>query len=784
MKGKPILLLLLLVLAIGARAVDDLLVTGDNAEVVIDAVWMERANRGSVIKWTAVEFTNFLSRVLSKDVPIVTKPTPGKLSIVLGTNSLSTAAGVEPWNLPRDGYVIRATAPDRIYIAGCDDPKASLEVRIELNGGSPHFECATAFGMYEFLERFAGVRLYFPGELGTIVPKAEAIRVPAGTDIADSPDYTVRYFVAPCDAGLWYGKGWTNRDRTKGLALERLRMRMETEHIPVCHGQWIAQYTPRFGKSHPEYFVMKEDGKRDTRDDYGDYRSSQMCQSSDIWEEIFLDAKCYLTGGSPKERGYPPGRDGAYRWGPHAVGGKYFDVMPTDGMLRCRCAKCTEVYERAGDKSQWASDLVWRQTDRVARRLKAEGIAGDVCQMVYTPYRNVPDFDLSDNIKVMVGTVGPWSYAQPETLRSQTETVKAWTRKLGTKVFLWTYEGKYDCTYLNIPDVPLCSPRLFGRYFKEMAPYICGAYAESKSDRWLYHYQDFYVFSKVCWNNKTDVDALLEEHDRLLFGAGAKPMRAFFDLLERKWVYEVAGKTVPTPIGDVASPPDDYGLWYRVYDRKTRAALKAFLKEAVVAVGRNSIEARRIALMKEEFYDPLVRRANAYLERTDPAAEIARRQREPLRSVLADGAWFLDRQHRDESEKGPTGRFSYRIDASGGGQYFAYVFNGGKEAALKPRTRYRLSYFVKGNLAAKSRGGGHFVIFRTPNFERAYPDRTYLSGDFDWVHQSFVLETGEDILTERKRTELMLRTSSCDGKVWFSDIVLEELGPAASESGR
>lgn len=768
------LLAVSLVAAAGVRG--EIVLTGSNAEVVVDRAWRTRENRGSVVNWTAVEMTNLLGRILSAEIPIVTEPTPGKVSIVLGTNSLSAAAGVAPWELPRDGYVIRAGSDGRVYIAGCDDPRASLEKRIELNAGSPHFECATAFGMYEFLERFAGVRFYFPGELGTIIPKADAIHVPSGTDLKDSPDYIVRYFVPPSDSGAWYGSGWTNRERSKMLALERLRMRMETEHIPVCHGQWIAQYTPRFAKSHPEYFILKEDGKRDTRDDYGDYRNSQMCQSSDIWEEIYLDAKCYLTGGSPRERGYPPNAKGEYVWGPHAVGGRYFDVMPTDGMLRCRCEKCTKAYEQAADKTQWASDLVWRQTDRVARRLKADGIRGCVCQMVYSPYRRVPDFDLSDNIKVMVGTVGPWSYAQPETLRSQTETVKAWDRKLGTKVFLWTYEGKYDCLYLNIPDVPLCAPRLFGRYFKEMAPYICGAYAESKTDRWIYHYQDFYVFSKVCWDNGTDVDALLDEHDRLMFGAGAKPMRRFFDLLERKWVYEVAGKTVATPIGDVASPPDDYGLWYRVYDRKTLAELKGDLKDAVIRVGRGTVEAKRIALMKSEFYDPLVKRATAYLQETDPAVEVARRAAGPVKSVLADGGWYLDREHFDGKVIGPTGKPSHRIDATGGASYFAYVFNNGKEKALKPRTRYRLSYFTKGALRATSRGGGHMVVFRTPNFQKAYPDRTFLSGDFDWVHQSFVLETGDDILADGKRCEVMLRTANCEGQIWFSDVILEEQG--------
>lgn len=36
-------------------------------------------------------------------------------------------------------------------------------------------ERATLFGVYEFLMRYAGVRMYFQGEPGTIIPKTAAL---------------------------------------------------------------------------------------------------------------------------------------------------------------------------------------------------------------------------------------------------------------------------------------------------------------------------------------------------------------------------------------------------------------------------------------------------------------------------------------------------------------------------------------------------------------------------------------------------------------------------------
>ena len=57
----------------------------------------------------------------------------------------------------------------------------------------PCFRRGTLFGVYAFLERFAGVRMYFPGELGTCVPRAERIIVPEGR-VEESPAFSVRRY--------------------------------------------------------------------------------------------------------------------------------------------------------------------------------------------------------------------------------------------------------------------------------------------------------------------------------------------------------------------------------------------------------------------------------------------------------------------------------------------------------------------------------------------------------------------------------------------------------------
>ena len=126
--------------------------------------------------FAATELTNFLARVLGAPVPLVREPTGGRSSIVLGANAWSAAAGVSTNGLPRDAFRIRSRNGD-VFIAGVD---ADVDLaRLVARGARATPPCGTLYGVYEFLERFAGVRFYLPGELGTVVPRRGRIEAPA-----------------------------------------------------------------------------------------------------------------------------------------------------------------------------------------------------------------------------------------------------------------------------------------------------------------------------------------------------------------------------------------------------------------------------------------------------------------------------------------------------------------------------------------------------------------------------------------------------------------------------
>ena len=775
-----------------------------SVEVVVEA------SAPRTVRFAACEMTNFLSRAFGKEVPIVAAPTAGRVPIVLGDCALSRAAGLNPERLPRDGFEVKATA-DGVFIAGRDDPETDMFARCRYNGGnSQRFERATTVGVYDFLERHAGVRLYFPGELGEVVPRRDSIKVPCGCR-ESHPHFTARLYSHFDSAlGEWYEELPKDEWR-RATNLEIYRLRMETMHIPCCHGQRQAELSRRFAKERPEWFRLESigDGKTARRTNYRpdapDY-NSQMCHTSGYWEELYQDAKSYLSGELASVRkphmgyvGTGKNRRSDWTWSWNGAYGKYFDVMPADGMFKCRCPECQAAYAKAKDpEKQWACELIWGKTAEMGRRLIADGVGGYLTQMAYGSYRAVPDFDLPTNIVVMVAESGAWSVPDKEKWLRDNAEIEAWSKKMGGNVWVWNYVGKFECAGTWIPNVPSSTPHAMGRYIKSISPFVFGAYQESSVDRFFFNYLPLYVFSRLAWDPSADPEAILDEHDRLMFGAGAAPMRKYRRIQEYVWLKEIVGRVTDTEIGPKVIPPSEYVLWTKVYDDRRLGSLLSLLAEAEASVPKGSPEARRIALYRAQTLEPMARHRSEYLKAFDPAEEVRYRAEHSLTNILRNGrfekgiySWRRNVGKLGEVEWTPEGfggagaiRISSRDtspEISPKTFWRAYSTQVLGER-IKPSTRYRLSYFVKlDNVVTTKRRGGVTVAFLNCGLgETLYP-KTRLHGTTPWVRQCFEFSTSTEVGKE-KPPDMRLLMTEAYGTVYFSDVRLDELGPASHNS--
>ena len=139
-------------------------------------------------------------------LPVVAQP-PGasQPAIVVGDCPASRAAGIKADEIPIEGFVVKTVA-NRVYLVGSTQP---------LPPGSNKWEFwandGTAWAVADFLERFVGVRWYWPLEAGGRSVEEHKTLVVPPTHYADAPAFRMRTHVpdkyAPPWQSTWFEPG-------------------------------------------------------------------------------------------------------------------------------------------------------------------------------------------------------------------------------------------------------------------------------------------------------------------------------------------------------------------------------------------------------------------------------------------------------------------------------------------------------------------------------------------------------------------------------------------------
>ena len=631
---------LLLGLTVTLSAAEKVIKIGKDAAMTlnrenVEIVTAPTANK--VVQFAARELKTFLDSALSADIKIVNAPTAGKKHFFIGKEFAGDCSFDEK-KLFRDAFYI-ITKGDGIYIGGIDSEKAFPEKQLQYTIWNQYYERATLFGVYDFLERFAGVRFYFPGELGTIVPKTAAIKVPQ-IEIFDFPDYDFRRYsmyqgkwmdVPKSPAakaryekyrsrakfnqkrmvnGVWL-KTAPNDFRNEEKNLAFYRYRMETFMEPNCHGLARYCYIKRFGKTNPEYFALMDNGQRHCSESLP--HPGSICYSSGVVEEIYQDAKSFLLGEKADKRGVLTLHTGKPGWDPSAAQKGYFNIMPQDSYYRCHCDKCAKKF---GTGVNYATEFMWQFTADIANRLKKEGVPGKVTQMAYRPYRAVPKVDIPDNVSVMVAEIGPWAQYNPEGQKRDYAELAAWAKKVApNRIYLWNYVGKNDSSSSNLPDIPAPTHKAMALYYKSLEPLnIRGAYLESETDRYINNYLMYYLYGKLAWDNKVDTDAIIAEHHKLMFDQAAPVMATIFDDFEKLWLSRVVAKQAETPRGPLISSPPESELWNDIYSARVIDSFRQRFDEAEKLTAGNKLARARVRIFRNEWLEPLAAARAKYIE--------------------------------------------------------------------------------------------------------------------------------------------------------------------------
>lgn len=559
--------------------------TFDKVEIVVPVT-----NR--VLAFAAAELQHFLKQGAGINAPVVKAPTGGKIALILGDNALSRAAGMDVKKLATEGFFIKRSG-NHIFLLGEDDPDADPRK----NRWRMWMKRGTLTAVYDFLERFAGVRFYFPGEMGTVVPRSKGLKLPAVIDIIDRPDLVTREnYSGP--KSVWYEKNDTYMGSLKGYNLSFLRQRYSNQAIPFGHGLAYLDLIGRYSKKHPEYFALMPDGNRYITP--GLTHPGHICYSSGLLEEIYKDVTAFLTGKPAQSRGLKS-------WSINFGRRPYVSVMPQDWLYWCCCKACAKiapgarVYEKDPKAAQAICNFMWKHTADVANRLKKDKIEGVVTQMAYGCLDRLPECDIPENVAIQLAVKG---MGKPEYWDDDVALLKKWCAKTKGKISIWTYPGKH-MSKAEMTGIPAMMHRQTGRYLQHVKNYIYGVFLESETDFEIFNYLNYYTFAKITWNLDTDLEKLLEEHYHLMYGAGAPEMKKFFDELEDLWCKKIIGNILDSPLGPVVKLPNDFEVWSKIYSPAKLKELDNLIQKARRAAAKDGLAVKRLDFIRREMLGPI-----------------------------------------------------------------------------------------------------------------------------------------------------------------------------------
>ena len=572
----------------------------DNGKVNFEVV--TAAKPSHTVLFAAQELANFLGEITGTPVKVLRKATGKKCAFLVGDCAAAKEAGLDLKKLDRDGFYIK-TFKGNIILIGNDDAKGRPAHQALYN------ERGTLYAVYEFLERFGGVRFYFPGRIGTVVPAKKNWSLPS-IDLADRPDnqyrrqYCVEIKALNQDKKDFMPEGMEFRDTNR---LTILRGRMSTLNLPNCHGLAYLGLIERFAKTNPEYFALRADGGRldGTNVTHPNYVRGHVCFSSPIKEVIYQDAAAFLQGKPASSRNIilP---DGKCYWNSQLFSYPFFNIMPNDSMFPCQCAPCKAAYAKG---LQGVSDLVWGFKTDIAKRLLKNKIPGYITAMAYADYKSIPTMEIPKNMIVQLAISGPWKELNPVEREKDFKLLADWYKKLGQKTYLWVYVNKSGA---RISDVPNFTPEVVGSFFKRAAKYTFGAFFECETDHWLFGFLNYYIYGKMMWNSNTDVEQLIAEHCELMYGKGASSMRKVYKTLEKCWVKDIMTNIRETPAGPQAVIPSQYDIWNKIFSPERVKYVEDCFNAAEKAAAADKKSLERIKFMRKELWGKVAEGRKAY----------------------------------------------------------------------------------------------------------------------------------------------------------------------------
>ena len=466
------------------------------------------AEAGALEKYAAQELRGHIEAVTGARLAVIpdTEPWEGA-ALHVGSTVSAKQYCVDGARLAPNA-VLNARAGNRILLVGGDAP----HVRESELFSRSQKAMGTLYAVYEFLERELGIRWYWPGRLGSVLPKRATFAV-GPLNWYHAPSYETRtvFYAVPNDPDISERElyAWHRRIRLGGHGGSPIGMH-SFNHWPE-----------KFGRSNPEYFALQPGGERLTQTIS---QGGHVCMSNpDVLREVVRE-KSELFRKNPDLRFSP--------------------VMPGDsnGLFYCRCEACRKKLSSGKGPSGVASDAVWDFVNRAAAEIGKSAPGRFVTCCAYGDYLRRPGFALNPNVAVTL-CMPKWPHCDPEYKKQYQALILEW-QGTGAALYAWDYWlSRYQRGVYGAPAVYprilrelylLDHGRIRGRAIE--LPNIDGSGVSTHNwTDWVYDALNLYVAARLMWDIHSDVDRILEEFYPAFYGPAAAAMKEFHESLEAAW---------------------------------------------------------------------------------------------------------------------------------------------------------------------------------------------------------------------------------------------------------
>jgi tetratricopeptide (TPR) repeat protein len=358
---------------------------------------------------------------------------------------------------------------DREYLLKLKDQRLNKNIKDRSYKGF----LGTYKAVSSFLENQMGVRFLLPGPNGLHVPKHKIVKIDGTINFTGSARFPFCY-------GRCYGD---------------ITIPNNHNEIPYYRNYGGHSFGPavsksKYGKTHPEYFVLVN-GKR--RPNYGPGGAGHLCISNPDVQKLML---------KELERQFNKG----FEW---------VQIGHTDGCVACQCEKCRALAKEGYGEALW---LVYR---KIAEEMKKRYPNKKIVFLAYAETKNPPKTfsKFPDNVIIEMCSFD-WD-----------KMFKKWNKiKCPKLVYIYNWGTWHTTIFSPKRSLPFLAKQL--RLFDKnnvQGIFKCGWGEALGLDGPAY-----YVYSKLLFDPYADYNKIANDFYRAAYGKACAPMKKFFDALYKR----------------------------------------------------------------------------------------------------------------------------------------------------------------------------------------------------------------------------------------------------------